>query len=687
MTSSPTGPERAIQSSSEDKLERSRFIERLASALVNPATKKSTGVVVGIAGPWGSGKSSILNLLQEHLREKYEDALIVRFDPWLVSGRNDLIAEFLGELIGTIKADEKRAEKFKKLGSTIAQYGAQLSPVGNLLIPGIGSVASGGFKAMEKALSKKESLGALRAKLVKELVQSSAPIVVLIDEIDRVEDEEIRTVAQLVRSVADFRGISYVLAYDPERVVQALGTGAPTEERDARGRGYLEKIVQLQIPLPITFADEIGRLLNADLRELSSELRLPENFENISRYQELAELLAHHAIHTLRDTRRLVGTFHVLAGMLHGEVDWIDLLAYSALLVKSPATVAKMRRDPEDFLARRSLRNPSLAAMSAEEWFDNIVPASERNEATKELLTFLFPRTFEDYAASTQHTDAFSHRRPLLTALRLGLLPGAFSRGEIQTLVRSPPEQIQASLHKAYENGRLSQLTDRLDELYVEIGSFDHVRFWQGVAGFAKKPDCKWMTSYQPMHEALRGLAAVLEQAVRRNPGLREQATTVFTNLRGSGDSELAAYWLRTHFFVYGLFGREQRGGEAWFLSAKQTEALAQEMAHDWRLEHLSGKLIPCRWDLQTVYTMVDTEVWDDPCRKALEEGLADDRGLDGFTLMLFGGPFSTEQSTVGKICNYESYLERVRLRLNSNKTNKIHESVRVAFRKALGEV
>src|SRR5262249_49345134 len=128
-------PERPIQSSTDDKLERSQFVERLTSALVNPDTGKSTGIVVGITGVWGSGKSSILNLLREHVKAKYDDALIVRFDPWLVSGRNDLIAEFLGELIGTIKSDRKLIEKFKKLGATVAKYGAQLAPFSNLVMP------------------------------------------------------------------------------------------------------------------------------------------------------------------------------------------------------------------------------------------------------------------------------------------------------------------------------------------------------------------------------------------------------------------------------------------------------------------------------------------------------------------------------------------------------------------------
>lgn len=153
-----SSPERPIQSKTEDQLERARFIERLVAAIVNPTTKRSTGVVVGITGSWGSGKSSLLNLLKQKLEEQYPDALVIRFDPWLVSGRNDLIAEFLGELIGTINADERRLGRFKQLGATIAQYGAQLAPLGNLWTPGLGAIFSGGFHAAEKALSHKESL-------------------------------------------------------------------------------------------------------------------------------------------------------------------------------------------------------------------------------------------------------------------------------------------------------------------------------------------------------------------------------------------------------------------------------------------------------------------------------------------------------------------------------------------------
>jgi predicted KAP-like P-loop ATPase len=339
-------PERPIESSTEDKLERYQFVRRLASALIDGKTGRSRGVVIGITGPWGSGKSSILNLLRERLNAGNPQTVVVSFDPWLISGRNDLISAFIKELLATIKSDPKVADKLKSVTATFAKYGRLLEPAASYLNPAVRAALKMSTNVAETLNSRDESLSALRRKLLAELAESAMPIVVLIDELDRIEDQEIRTVAQLVRSVADFPGISYVLAYDHDRVVQALGEGAVEEKRTERGRAYLEKIVQLQIPLPITFGEEICRLLSAELIPLQQELHLPENFENIERYEILIKLLSRHVIETPRDIKRLIGTFHVLCGMLNQEVDWIDLLAYSTLLVKAPGTVSYIRSNP-----------------------------------------------------------------------------------------------------------------------------------------------------------------------------------------------------------------------------------------------------------------------------------------------------------------------------------------------------
>jgi len=683
---SPGQPERPIERASEDVLGRMNFVRRLADALIDKSTTKSRGIAIGVTGAWGSGKSSVLNLLRQHIKETYPKALVVGFDPWLVSGRNDLISEFLRELIRTINADPQASAQLKKIGATIAKYGEYIAPVAATWIPFLGPVVKAGSGLIKEAVKSDESLNGLKSRLMKELAAIDVPIIVLIDELDRVEDEEIRTVAQLVRSVADFPGISYVLAYDSKRVIQALGGGANSPQAEDRGRVYLEKIVQLQIPLPVIFSNELARLLATELSALRAQLRLPESFRSIERYQKLERLLSEDVIDTIRDISRLTGTFHAIAGMLRDEVDWIDLLGYCALLTKAPQTVEVIRARPDEFTDDIFSEAGVVRAMAAEkqsvsERLNNLVPAAENHESVKKLLAFLFP-TLSDTSRRHDNTrfDALFRRRPLLTTLRMGLVPGEYSRDEIRALFTKMPAEIAAALRQAYDNDTIATLIDRFDDIYSELPSIDHVNLWQGIAVFAKKPDCEWIRSYSPMHEVVQNLAEVLERCVLRNPSFQTAAATIFTNLRNQGEDELTAHWLRRQIFLHGLFGRDRRSDNALILTDKQTEAVAEDMSHNWRTLHLSGRLIPCRWDLSPIYTMLDTGMWDDPCREALDRELADDHAVDALTVLLFGGAYTNGRETVEKMCSYNPYIARVDARLAAG---NLHETVRVAIEKA----
>ncbi|KJC50174.1 hypothetical protein UB31_12480 [Bradyrhizobium sp. LTSP849] len=687
VSSSPGQPERPIERASEDALGRIDFVRRLADALIDKNTAKSRGIAIGITGAWGSGKSSVLNLLRQRIKETYSRALVVSFDPWLVSGRNDLISEFISELIRTINADPKASEHLKKVGATIAKYGELIAPAAATWIPLLGPIIiRGGSGIIKEAVKSNESLTGLKSRLMKELAAIDVPIVVLIDELDRVEDEEIRTVAQLVRSIADFPGISYVLAYDSKRVIQALGRGANGAEAEDRGRAYLEKIVQLQIPLPVIFSNELARLLAGELFALQAQLRLPENFRSIERYQKLEKLLTEDVIDTIRDISRLTGTFHAVAGMLRDEVDWIDLLGYCALLTKAPQTVEVIRARPDEFTDEIFSEAGVIRAMAGEkqsvdERLNNLVPLTENRESVKKLLAFLFP-ILSDTSRSRDNTrfDALFRRRPLLTTLRLGLVPGEYSRDEIHALFTKRPDAIATALRQAYDNDTIATLIDRFDDIYSELPSIDHVNLWQGIAAFAIKPDCEWIRSYSPMHEVVQNLAEVLERCVLRNPSFQTTAITIFTNLRNQDEEALTPLWLRRQIFLHGLFGRDRHPDNALILTHDQAKAVAEEMSHNWRTLHLSGRLIPCRWDVSPLYTMLDIGIWDDPCREALDRELADDRAVDAFTLMLFGGSYTNGRETVEKMCSYDPYITRVEARLASS---DLHETVRVAMEKA----
>ena len=336
-------PERPIRSIEEDRLERKAFVERLTTALIDPKAGLATGVVVGLTGPWGSGKSSVLNMVHGHISEQFHEALVVRFDPWLVSSGDAIIHEFLLELFGTINQDEETKKQFANLAKDLAKYGEYLAPFANLIMPGSGVIAKTGSNALAAALKRDESLHSLRKRILVDLEQIDRPIVVLIDELDRVEDEEIRAIAQLVRAVMDFPRISYLLSYDHERVVQALGGTGKNEPGLDRGRLYLEKIVQYQIPIPIALPQEIKALLNAELAPFAEQQLISEGWQVIERFQSLLEIVLPDLIATPRDIRRLIGAFHVLVGMVGTEVDWIDLLGFSIIHVKAPGTLERIK--------------------------------------------------------------------------------------------------------------------------------------------------------------------------------------------------------------------------------------------------------------------------------------------------------------------------------------------------------
>jgi predicted KAP-like P-loop ATPase len=339
------GGERPITDANDDKLSRGGFVERITEALITDDGKAARGVVIGVTGPWGSGKSSILNLVDEEIRRRAPQAVVVRFDPWIISGQQDLILSFLRETIRTIEAEPERAKRARKLLDGLTTYAAYLAPVFNAAIKNSGDVTKAVLEALNKKVKGDQSLTGQRQKLEELIVSLGVPVVVLIDELDRVEDDEVRAVAQLVRAVGDFSGISYVLAYDPRRVAQALGRG-DDKAASAHGRAYLEKIVQLPLALPVALPGELRAILDAELNQAFERLKLTTPVGVSLRYEDIAEAITPRLATTPRDIKRLVGIFHPLMAMVKAEVDPIDVLGFSALMAKAPLTVERISTNP-----------------------------------------------------------------------------------------------------------------------------------------------------------------------------------------------------------------------------------------------------------------------------------------------------------------------------------------------------
>ena len=321
--SGPPFADQPIESVDEDRLRRSKFAARLA-AQVEAARKP--GLVIALTGPWGSGKTSLLNLVGAQLDR--EANTIVKFNPWYFSGTEQLIQHFFGEM-GSQIAEGSPTAALAKIAPRLKRYGLMLGPLRFIPVAGrwvemAGEVA----KELGDSLSPEaKSLHSQHAELSAELASAGKRVVVLVDDIDRLEDDEIRQVMRLVRLVGDFKNVVYVLAFDAERVATVLGGERGIEE----GRRYLEKIVQLSYDTPAIARDDLVGLLKeaiAPLTRAAARDRLDSLVDDV-----LAPL-----VENVRDVRRYVNVLPFALDVIGDEVDVVDVLGLEAARVFFPAT-------------------------------------------------------------------------------------------------------------------------------------------------------------------------------------------------------------------------------------------------------------------------------------------------------------------------------------------------------------
>jgi hypothetical protein len=492
--------------------------------------------------------------------------------------------------------------------------------------------------------------------------------------------------AQLVRSIADFPALSYVMAYDAERVIQALGGGTDSAA-DERGRAYLEKIVQLQIPLPITLPNEIERLVIGELSAVEQHMGLPENWQDIDRFRALIEILVPAVIATPRDVKRLVGTYHAVGGMVRGEVDWVGLLGFCGLLVKAPKTVENIRRNPDRVVDDPESFSEQTTRVSGETSAERIAAIKEPDEGGEgigALLAFLFPALGDGAGASGDVSNALSLRLPLWKTLRLGLLPEEYSKPEILAFLRAPTGEMKEFLRGEQRKRSLDVLIDRLGEWYLDFDRIDHARVWGVLGAFAEKSSLAWATSYDPTREYARNLVGLFSLLCARSPQFRELAPILFREMLTRGDLVLPSNLLRYNIFAHGLFRHDKRGSRGAFLEPDETAEAARVMARHHVKELYAGKLLPRLLDLTPCFNIVDTGDWDAKLRAHLTAQLEHAAVLDSMVLWLYGGPFKTDRNAIGQLVNLDDFGARVRRRIADPSLGASHETVRLAYRKAI---
>ena len=328
--------DKPITTASEDKLERSNFSKTFAKTIFE--LEQIDTFTVGLFGKWGSGKTSIVNMMLselQSLKEKnHSDTIIVRFEPWHFTDSTQLICQFLIRLADEFK--DPKTEKLSKIGQALTKYSSAFELAECIPIPYVNTAISkvGKFsldiigKKLQKNIEQKDILKQ-KEYVVELLKKNNKRILIVIDDIDRLSNEQIRQVFQLVASVAKFPNTTYLLVFDKEIVIKAL-----EKVQEGAGNDYLEKIIQVPIQIPELKGDKFFQLLFEKLDEIIHNY--PDVTFNRERWNKLFNACIAPFICTIRDINRLLNLIQFKFSGIPSDVDFSDMVALASIEINLP---------------------------------------------------------------------------------------------------------------------------------------------------------------------------------------------------------------------------------------------------------------------------------------------------------------------------------------------------------------
>ena len=463
-----------------DELGRGPFAKRIAEALINQPS--DAGVVVALYGPWGSGKSTILHYVQEHIEASSAQTgqvVFVRFNPWFYNTEQQtvmdffkLVADQLGQTLE--KWNEDAGRRLVKLGAVLkgVSFSHAGGQVGGAVVEGVGS-------AIGTPRNLRERFDYLNYLLEDEpAVAKNIRIIVAIDDIDRTDAESIAVIFRLLKLGANLPRISYLLAFDEEVVATALGAKFPAGNAD--GTSFLEKIVQVPLHLPPADSAQLATILFRNLIEVLAshnvELSTLEQFE----LQSSLDSCVWPAVQTLRAGKQILNAVTFVIPVMRGEVHIIDQVLVECLRVLFPKVYKFVRRNKS--LVLEWVTDKELLGHRASQLNTALKSVKKRNrEHCKQLLIALFPPVNNMYVSRIDdraEQEKWGRERRVCSAsyfdryFTYGLPFGDIFDAEVDAVVEGkvaePAEALRELLRKSKPDLVVEKLIERSSTLRGE---------------------------------------------------------------------------------------------------------------------------------------------------------------------------------------------------------------------------
>lgn len=383
----------AIETLEQDEFGRSKYA-RHAAALIATTHSWDGSTVFGLTGAWGSGKTSLLNMIIDALREGEMEQggtkhSVVRFTPWATHDVAGVLSDFYASLVEALPKRRRRDAR-KAFGSLlrVAAPAAQLIPVG-------GGMAAGFAEMAAARLTQAEPWDVEFGNAAKMLRDNKIPILIVVDDIDRLQGDELLAVLKVIRLLGRFPGVQYLLAYDEISLSHTLEAVHAASDEGA-ARRYIEKIVQYPISVPPLLEAQLDRRLFAGLTEIVKSHRPGEDVPQTRRLGEKEVTSAMRAtLITPRAIDRYLAQVDYELGLhKRGEIDDQDVIILALLRTAFPSVYSALPGHQDELITGNtdnlSAGELGFVEFNVEPLIENVLPAEQKH--AEQLLHTLFPK-------------------------------------------------------------------------------------------------------------------------------------------------------------------------------------------------------------------------------------------------------------------------------------------------------
>lgn len=348
--------DKPIENEVDDKLRRSPFAKKLISKIENLNTSEGARSLA-ITASWGNGKISFLNLVKNGLQK--DGYYIVDIIPWNLNPEKSITAHFFEEII----------KEFGGIDNQIARYLKRYSDM-------LASVNLGFFSTVFSNIS----LPTMAQRISDAMIKRGIKVVIVFDDIDRLEASEIEEVFRIIRGSANFKNFIFISAFDKRYVQQAL-----QNSNAAFNEHYIEKFFEMEFPLPEIRKDRIESIILDNINWMSE--RDQTEFQKYITHDTswMGGVSPYAPLTNLRIIYRWLNSLKYKYEILREECVITDLADLEMLNLLYPQVYTLLASDYETFFECEDHQNTyklwdeSMKVSSQSDWIRHLKQKTKRN--------------------------------------------------------------------------------------------------------------------------------------------------------------------------------------------------------------------------------------------------------------------------------------------------------------------